>query len=137
MKLNLEIRNRGHIVIVRCEGRIVYRDESTTFSTRVGGVLEHGGHVILDLTAVSTIDSAGIGELAFLQTWAQEKNAELKLAAPNAHVNALLALTNLDSVLDIYPSLTAAVESLELKSFDGKSSTGEPACAPTAEIRDC
>ena len=32
------------------------------------------------------MDSAGIGELALLQTWAQERNAELKCAGANDFV---------------------------------------------------
>jgi anti-anti-sigma factor len=65
----------------------------------------------LELSGVSSIDSAGIGELALLQTWAQNRNAELKCAGPNELVRALLDLTNLDSVMEVYPTLEAALES--------------------------
>jgi len=57
------------------------------------------------------MDSAGIGELALLQTWAQERKAELKCAAPSSIVRALLDLTNLDSVLEVHASVESAVES--------------------------
>jgi hypothetical protein len=49
--------------------------------------------------------------LALLQTWAQERRAELKCAAPSTVVRTLLDLTNLDSVLDVHASLDSALES--------------------------
>src|SRR5271165_4337318 len=80
LKLSLETRNRGDVIIVHCQGRIVYRDEAAALSRLVGGLLQDASKVVLDLSGVSTMDSAGIGELALLLTWAQEKNANLKCA---------------------------------------------------------
>src|SRR5947209_7169432 len=82
LKLSLETRNRGDVMILHCQGRIVYRDEAASLSRVAGEFLEQGRKVVLDLTGVSSMDSAGIGELVFLQTWAQSRNAELKCAGP-------------------------------------------------------
>jgi len=111
LKLSLETRNRGDVIVVHCEGRIVYRDEAAALSRLVGGILQHTNKLVLDLSGVSSMDSAGIGELALLQTWAQENNVELKCSGPNTLVLTLLGLTNLDSVLEVHPSLDDALES--------------------------
>ncbi len=111
LKLSLEARNHGDVIVVHCHGRIVYRDEAAALSRLVGEVLQHGSKLVLDLSGVSSMDSAGIGELALLQTWARDKNAELKCAGPNELIRTLLDLTNLDSVLEVYPTLDAALES--------------------------
>ena len=111
LKLSVEARNHGDVVIVHCQGRIVYRDEAATLSRVVGEVLRDGSKLVLDLSGVSSIDSAGIGELALLQTWAQDRNAELKCAGPSTVVRTLLELTNLDSVLDVHPTVEMALES--------------------------
>jgi len=110
LKLSLETRNSGDVIIVHCQGRIAYRDEAAALSRLVGEVLQHASRVVLDLSGVSSLDSAGIGELALLQTWAQERNASLKCAGANSLVRTLLDLTNLDSVLEVHPSLDAALE---------------------------
>jgi anti-sigma B factor antagonist len=112
LKLSLETRNRGDVVIVHCQGRIVYRDEAAALSRLVGEILEYASKVVLDLSGVSSIDSAGMGELALLQTWAVGKNVSLKFAEPTAFVRNLLDLTNLDRVLDVHPSIESALESL-------------------------
>ncbi len=110
VKLSVEARNRGDVIIIRCQGRIVYRDEASALSRLVGESMQKGSKLVLELSGVSVMDSAGIGELALLQTWAQERNADLKCAGANSMVSALLALTNLDSVIDVHPTLDAALE---------------------------
>src|SRR6201993_5642343 len=108
LKLSLETRNRGDVIIVHCQGRIVYRDEAAALSRVVGEVLQQARKLVLDLSGVSSMDRAGIGELALLQSWAQGQNVSLKCAGPNPLVSTLRSLTNLDSVLEVHPSVDAA-----------------------------
>lgn len=111
MKLSLETRNRGDVMVIHCQGRIVYRDEAAALSRLVGEVLQHSQKLVLDLSGVTAMDSAGIGELVLLHNWAEGKNAALKCAAPTPLVRSLLELTNLDSMLDLYASVNGALES--------------------------
>jgi anti-sigma B factor antagonist len=113
LKLSLETRNCGDIVIVHCQGRIVYREEACALSRLVEEFLQDGGKLVLDLSGVSSIDSAGIGELVLLHTLAQSQRAEMKYAGPNPFVRNLLGLTNVDSVLEIHPSLCDALAAFE------------------------
>jgi anti-anti-sigma factor len=113
LKLSLETRNRGDVIIVHCQGRIVYRDEAASLSRLVGEVLQNSGKVVLDLSGVSSIDSAGLGEFALLHTRAQSSNAGLKFASPSPLVRDLLDLTNLDSVLEIHPSVGDALATFQ------------------------
>jgi len=113
LKLSLETRNRGDVMIVHAQGRIVYRDEAAALSRMVGDVLQNGGKVVLDMSGVSSIDSAGIGELAALHSLALSQNADLKYASPSPLVRDLLDLTNLDSVLEIHPSVPEAVAAFQ------------------------
>lgn len=113
LKLSLETRNRGDVIIVHCQGRIVYRDEAAVLARVVGEVLQQAKKLVLDLSGVTSIDSAGIGELVLLHTWAQAKNADLKFAGPNSFVRDLLDLTRLDSFFEIHPSLGEALAAFQ------------------------
>lgn len=113
LKLSVEAYNHGDVIVVHCQGRIVYRDEAAALSRVVGEILHGGSKVVLDLSGVNSMDSAGIGELALLQTWAQERNAVLKCAQPSAVVRTLLDLTNLDSVLELHATVESALQSFE------------------------
>jgi anti-anti-sigma factor len=113
LKLSLEVRNRGDVVIVYCQGRIVYRDEAVALSSMVSELLQNRSSVVLDLSDVYTIDSAGMGELVLLHTLAESKDARLKCANPSPFVRNLLDLTQLDSFLDIHPSLGDALDAFQ------------------------
>ena len=113
LKLSVEARNQGNIIVVHCQGRIVYRDEAAALSRVVNEILHEGSKVVLDLAGVTSIDSAGIGELALLQSLAQGRSAELKCAGANELVSTLLELTNLDSVLDMHVCVEDALESFQ------------------------
>jgi anti-sigma B factor antagonist len=113
LKLNLETRQRGDVVVVYCQGRIVYKDEAVALSSLVGAVLQDSGKVVLDLSGVSSVDSAGIGELVLLHTWARAKNAELKCAGLSPFVRDLFDLTRLDSFFEVHANLHDALEAFE------------------------
>ncbi len=113
LKLSLETRSQGNVVVIHCRGRIVYRDEASALSSLLAEVLEHERKVILDLSGVESIDSAGLGELVLAHRLARDKDANLKCAGANSVVRCLLNLTNLDSVLEMHASLEAALAVFE------------------------
>lgn len=115
MKLNLKTRYQGDVVIIQCQGRIVYRDEAVALSQLAGKNLGNNGKLVLDLSDVICIDSAGIGELVLLHTLAQSKNADLKCANPSPFVRRLLDLTRLDSFLQIHRSLDEALAAARME----------------------
>jgi anti-anti-sigma factor len=113
LKLSLETRNRGEVIIVHCHGRIVYRDEAMALSRLIGEILRSGSKIIVDLSGVKSIDSAGMGELVSLHTQAQSRSADFKFASPSPLVRELLDLTNLNSVLEIHPTVGEALEAFQ------------------------
>jgi len=113
VKLSLETRRLGDVIIVHCEGRIVYRDEATELSRVVAEALQFANEVVLDLEGVERIDSAGLGELVLVHVSAEGRGNTVKLAGPNPHVRSLLDLTKLSSVFEIYPTLAEALETRE------------------------
>jgi anti-sigma B factor antagonist len=110
LKLSLETRRSGDVIIIRCESRIVYRDEAAALSRMAGEALEHTREVVLDFGGVQRIDSAGLGELGLAHMSATGQGKTMKLAGARPHVHELLELTNLSSVFDMYPTLEEAME---------------------------
>jgi len=111
LKLSLETRHLGDVMVVHCEGRIVYRDEAAALTRVVTQALKNTREVVLDLEGVQRIDSAGLGELARIRNAAQASGGKLKLAGLNPRVLQLLRLTNLSSVFEIHESLMDALDS--------------------------
>ena len=104
--LKVKVRNRGNIAVFRCSGRMVAGEDTRA----LWDAFRHAsgrGLIMLDLAEVDTIDAAGLGLLVFLHTSASIGGVELKLINPTEHTRELLALTNLDSVLEICSSQDA------------------------------
>ena len=63
--------------------------------------------LVLDLSGVPYVDSAGVGVLVQSTVSRKRKGQRLAVVAPNETVKKLFSLTMVDSVLEIYPSLDA------------------------------
>jgi anti-anti-sigma factor len=116
LSLSMETRSCGEVIILRGQGRIVFREKAAALARRVGELLESRKPLVLDLSCVETIDSAGPGELVvllvLLHMWAEGNSHPIKLANLTPRVRHLLEITNLVSVFQIYPSVDGAVSSL-------------------------
>ncbi len=67
--------------------------------------------VLIDLSAVSRIDSAGLGMLMRCYTHAVRNAGVLKLLNPSTQVKRVLSMTHIDSVVPTFEDETAALES--------------------------
>ena len=107
-KLKLRFDTIQGLPVLRCQGRISYREEAAQFSQKVAELLPQHKQLIVDLSGIEVIDSAGLGELVLVQLWSQASGCSIKLAAPRANVLEMLSLTNLTSVLEIHSTLEDA-----------------------------
>ena len=80
----------------------------------LAGVLEQKDtKVLIDLSRVSRIDSAGLGMLINCYSHAVRKHGMLKLLRPSAPVQNLLRLTRIDSVIETYDDESQALQSFQ------------------------
>ncbi|HUK25800.1 MAG TPA: STAS domain-containing protein [Terriglobales bacterium] len=110
MKLTIKIaaNENDDVIVVHCQGRLVYRDEAAAVCAKVTGLMASNRLLVLDLSEVEAIDGSGVGQLVRLWGRAQSKGGMLKLVAPSAPVRKLLKLTRLDSIFETYPNLEEA-----------------------------
>jgi anti-sigma B factor antagonist len=66
-------------------------------------------HVVLDLGGVTFLDSSGLGQFVSHHKTLRRLGGGLRLANPSSRVMAVLNLTGLDQVFEIYPSVQAAL----------------------------
>ncbi|MFF4136605.1 STAS domain-containing protein [Streptomyces mirabilis] len=97
----------GHTAVLTLTGELDLYTAETLYNS-VADVLDHQRTVILELTGVTFSDSSGLNTLLRLRRRAQDRHADLVLAAPPPHLVRLLALTGADSVFTIHGSLAEA-----------------------------
>ena len=73
---------------------------------------EGGRPVIVDLSAITYIDSTGIKALLDVHRLFQQRAQRLVLADPTSTVRKVIQITALEKVIPVYASLEQAVESL-------------------------
>jgi anti-sigma B factor antagonist len=110
-------REIGEITIVDIKGRITIGEGNVMLREIMVGLLEKGKkHVLLNMTDVAHVDSAGIGELVCSHTSVRKQGGQLKLANVNERVRELLQKTMLLAVFDVHQDETSAVKSFGLAS---------------------
>jgi len=99
----------GQTTVLHCAGRIAfpYADELQTAILQ----LPRCRKLVLDLADVVTVDAAGLGIFVSLYHWAKRTRTEFKLMNLNAHLQVLLEITKVNTVLHIC-SLQEIVELL-------------------------
>jgi len=97
--LRIDIHAARPNVTLRCSGRIVLGLEAETLRCMATSRSENC--VTLDLGGIRALDAAGLGLLVELQCWAEHRKKALRIVRPSACVRKLIALTNLQSVLQV------------------------------------
>jgi anti-anti-sigma factor len=101
LQLELDPRSGEHTAIIHCTGRIVFHEEAKTLAETVRALIQNHQEVVLDLSRVKDVDSAGLGALASLHLCARHLGHSFVLRNPVMFVRDLLALTQLDRQLQV------------------------------------
>ena len=114
--LEYKIRRTGDVTILDLDGRISLTDALWSASGVVLGkvirelVKKGERKILLNLKAVTFVDSSGIGELMGALTSVHKQGGELKLLNPTPTVMELLRTTHLDTVLEIRDDENSAIQ---------------------------
>jgi anti-sigma B factor antagonist len=85
--------------MVVCSGRLI-ASVAPQFRAQISELIPKTQRVVLDLSALSFMDSSGLGSLVSLYVTAQRAGCRLELINLSRHVRELLGLTNLLSVFE-------------------------------------
>jgi anti-sigma B factor antagonist len=108
LKIALDRRANG-VAVARFTGRLDFtsapeaRDQFTT------AIAAGQRKLIVDLSKVGFVDSAGLGSLIGGMRAARLAGGDLRIANPSEQVKMLLSLTSLDQVLKVHPTIEEAV----------------------------
>jgi anti-sigma B factor antagonist len=112
--LSANCREVGLVTIATLEGRIDLGEGSVVFRDTIRTLLaKNRCRIILNLSGVRAVDSAGIAELISAYVPLKTRGGALKLLNPTKKVCAMLEITQLSKVLDVYFDENAAVNSFQ------------------------
>jgi anti-anti-sigma factor len=111
-KFTANITQQPGCAVLHCSGRICFREDGRRFSSLVISLLKSGKNVVLDFSEVEKIDSAGIGQLVLVHMHAQACEVALTMVNPRQQIQALLELTNVASLFEVFDTVDSAMSSL-------------------------
>jgi anti-sigma B factor antagonist len=112
MACNVTVRRAGNVTVVDLSGRITLGDGSGTVREAVQDMIGKGQRqILLNLEAVSYIDSAGLGELVGAYATMMNRGGQIKLLNVQAKVRNLLQVTKLYTVFENFTDEAAALQS--------------------------
>lgn len=109
--VDIHISGRGQVTLIEVQGRV----DSLT-ANQLGEALNKeldnsNVHVVLDLSSVDYMSSAGLREIVTGLKKAKRASGDLRLAKPSDRVREVLEMAGLDTIFRIFPTQDDAIES--------------------------
>jgi anti-sigma B factor antagonist len=113
--MQLEERIVGTVAIVKVTGEIsLNKGGDVLLKDKVQSLIQQGyRNLLVDLSGVSYVDSAGLGELVQAYATTKNRGGSLKLLNVTKRLRDLLVVTKLLTVFDTYDSEAVALASFE------------------------
>ena len=107
----IEVRKEGDVVIVDISGRMTIGKGDVDMREKFTDLLASGERkFIFDMTRVSYVDSAGVGETVACQKRVREKDGIIRLVMPTAgKVHQIFVIAYLDRAFEIFEDEPAAL----------------------------
>ena len=111
--MEVEHRSVDDVVIIQAREEITYgKGSDVLLRGKVDALLAEGHRkLVLDVSGITYVDSAGLGQLAQMHANATQKGAVLKLLGISKRLRDLLAATRLLGLFEVFESEDAALAS--------------------------
>lgn len=109
--LEINVLKLAQIPVIEAQGRI-----DSMNANELGEVLQHtldheGSQIVLDLSGVDYMSSAGVRELVSALKKARRNNGDMRIAQPTERVMDILEMSGLDTIVQVYASRDEAAKS--------------------------
>jgi len=112
MNIRTSTRQVDGVTVVDISGRIVLGEESASLRDLIRDLLSQGRkQILLNLSAVDHIDSAGLGSLVGASASVRKQGGELKLVDLPDKIVDIMQITKLYTVFEILKDEAAGVKS--------------------------
>ncbi len=107
MQLQLQaIQSADGVRVVRCSGRLVFGPEAEEFVRECKSGMYPGAELVVNLSAVTTIDNHGVGALVGLLASARTVGGDVRLVLPGSGNKAVQVLNLMHVVQQFHVFIT-------------------------------
>lgn len=110
MKIN--VRQNGGVTILDISGKVTLGEGDMQLRAAVHEALAGGAkNLLLNLAAVTTMDSSGVGEMVSSYTTTRNRGGKLKLLNPPQKIGDILSITQLITIFEVFDKEEEAIAS--------------------------
>lgn len=110
--MEVSTRKDGDVIVICPRGKLIGEPYSVEFTTAFNTAIENGEQkIVFDFSGVNWMNSTGISMLIAARDVAQRSRAYMRIAALSNPVKDVLAVSKLDRIFEIHPTVAAAVNS--------------------------
>jgi len=110
--MTIQERVVGSATVLDLSGKLILGDGDTLLKDKIHSLVFQGRkQVVLNMGAVSYVDSSGLGALVASSVTAKNNGAQVKLVSLTKRLHDLLAIAKLLTVFDSYDSEAEAISS--------------------------
>lgn len=109
--VEFQISSVDQVTLIVVNGRIDSMNADELGDTLSDEIERGSRQIVLDLSNVSYMSSAGLRELVAAYRKLQDAMGDLRLAQPSSRVQDVLEMSGLDTIFQIFPSQVDAVGS--------------------------
>jgi anti-sigma B factor antagonist len=103
---------QGSVTVIEPKGKITIGEGDVLLREEISKLLaENKKQLVLDLSGVSYMDSAGVGELVSVYTSVKNRGGDLKLSGLTKKIKDLLQITQLMTIFETYETTGEAISS--------------------------
>ncbi len=111
--MNLDIEILDNVAIVTLPGKFLNASNHEKFMADIKTTLEAQARVILDVGQLDSIDSSGLGALAFCRRKILDAGGIIKICSPTPPVQTAFGLVHIDRIIDVFDNRQDALQSIE------------------------
>lgn len=111
MELPVELIDGVSVVTVRSD--VLDANEIDEFKRDIAPILESSTRVLLDLSHLRFVDSAGIGAILTCLRRVSERKGDIKICGPVKAVRSAFEITRLHRIIDIFDTCEQAIEAFD------------------------
>jgi anti-sigma B factor antagonist len=109
--MDVTVSEMRRVTLLEVSGRIDSTN-ATQFGDTLGSQIDAGRYqLVLDLSRVEYISSAGLREMVAALKKVKQFNGDLRIATPSERVREVMELAGLNSIFQVYPTQVEAVGS--------------------------
>jgi len=110
--MNDERKEVDGVVVFRPGARIVDQTSSRTYLDPIKDAVNSGKRIVLDLSEIQFLNSAGLGVIVGLVRDAKGKGGGLRLCSPTTAVKALFSMVHIENIAFVDPDVETALSAL-------------------------